>query len=87
MPTACRPYYESNTSMCLGDSLDPAAATVVLVIFPDLRWSPNSRQAWDQNSPKSVLALGVPVAVSLENRAAVGVNRVPVVAVCARSVA
>ena len=80
----------SPTRQCIwGDSLGSAAAAVVWVVFPDLRLCPDSRQFGDQNSPKSVLAFGVPVAVPLifgellENRATVGVVRVTIVAVCA----
>ena len=69
----------SPTLQCIwGDSLGSAAAAVVWVVYPDLRLCPDSRQFGDQNSPKSVLAFGVPVAVPLifgellEHRATVG---------------
>ena len=39
-------YNESNTPVYLGDSLGSAAATVVLVVFPDLRLCADSRQVW-----------------------------------------
>ena len=56
----------SPTLQCIwGDSLGSAAAAVVWVVYPDLRLCPDSRQFGDQNSPKSVLAFGVPVAVPL----------------------
>ena len=78
----------SPTRQCIwGDSLGSAAAAVVWVVFPDLRLCPDSRQFGDQNSPKSVLAFGVPVAVPLIFGgllgASVGVVRVTIVAVCA----
>ena len=84
----------SPTPQCIwGDSLGSAAAAVVWVVFPDFRLCPDSCQFGDQNSPESVLAFGVPVAVPLifgellENRATVGVVRVTIVAVCAGCVA
>ena len=40
-------YIMSPTRQCIwGDSLGSAASAVVLVVFPDLRVCPDSRQVW-----------------------------------------